>query len=69
MVLPLDPSGHLLVFCEVQGLQVQRPDSGDQLLFLVILWDSLKPINVVFTGEKKQNEKLNDAIWQKVSET
>ena len=59
-----------MVFCEVEGLQVQCPDFGDQLLFLVILWDSLKPINVVFTVEKKQNEKLNDAIWRKkVSET
>lgn len=56
IVFPLDPSGNLLVFCEVESLQVQSSDFGNQFLFFVILWDSPKPINIILTVEKNKGK-------------
>lgn len=52
IVFPLDPSRNFLIFCEVQSLQVQCSDLGDQLLFLVVIRDSPKPIDVKLTVDK-----------------
>lgn len=63
IVLPLHPQGHLLVFqCERKRFQVQSPHLGYQLLFLIIFWDGLKPINIIFTGRNMKSGLMGNLI-------
>jgi hypothetical protein len=57
IVFPLDPGRNFLVFCEVEGLQVQCTDLGNQLLFLIIIGDSPKPVNIILAVDLKKRKK------------